>query len=192
MRGSSLRDMHARGMKWNLPFTSPKPVAECIEAAHRILEPFDSKATVHGDIHLRNILARDVNDAYLIDYSYSGPGHPAHDLTRLECCMYFQYLRPLDTEDSFVELQRAVSVECVKADELERRFESWHSSTLNRTLLQGAVYCRDRCLEVLRTYGLGLHDYLAAKFILSCYSVSLPALQLGFVRSTIRALAPEF
>ncbi len=192
MRGSSLRDMHARGIKWNLPFPNPKPLIECIEAAHLILEPFDSRATVHGDVHLRNILARDLNDAFLIDYSYSGPGHPAHDLARLECCMYFQFLRPLDTEDSFVELQRAISVEGVDADELERRFENWHSTELNRTLLRGAVYCRSRCMEVLKTHGLGQQDYLAAKFILSCYSVSLPALQLGFVRSTIRALAPEF
>lgn len=192
MRGSSLRDMHTSGMKWNLPFPNPKPITECIEAAHRILEPFDSRATVHGDVHLRNILARDVNDAFLIDYSFSGPGHPAHDLARLECCMYFQFLRPLDTEDSFVDLQRAISIECVNAAELERRFESWHSSALNRTLLRGAVHCRDRCLAVLKGYGLGPQDYLAAKFILSCYSVSLPALQLGFVRSTIRALAPEF
>jgi hypothetical protein len=179
-------------MEWNLPFEGSKSLEGCIDAAHEILEPSYLKATVHGDIHLRNILARDLYDAFLIDYACSGPGHPAYDLARLECCMYFQFLRPVDTEESFVGLQRAISIRWASYEELERDFGRWYSSALNRTLLKGALLCRDKCLEVLKAYGLGKRDYLAAKFILACLSVSIPNLQFGSIRSTIRALAPEF
>ena len=191
LRGSCLQKMNDTGIQWNLPLEGNNTIAESINNAHRILAPFREQATVHGDVHLRNILARGSLVASLIDYALSGPGHPAYDLIRFECALYFKFLRPLDTEDSFIQLQKAISVHVATIRELEADFKVWFSSQVNHTLLSGAVICRDQCLGVLKSYGLSKKDYIAAKFIMCCYSLSIPELQWSLIRGAIRALAPE-
>lgn len=189
LRGSGLRELSSRGVRWELAGVPALDV--CIERAHAILAPLADAAIVHGDVHLRNVLARDTGDPYLIDYAFSGPGHPAYDLVRLECALLFQYLRPLGSEDDFAGLQHSISVGGAGEAALRASHEVWWSSALNSALLRGALLCRDRALDVLATFGAGRTEYIAAKFAVCCWSLSgLPQLQMGLIRGAIRALAP--
>jgi hypothetical protein len=190
LQGSSLEKMKERGIQWNLSLDRGITTAQSIEAAYDIVEPYRNVATVHGDVHLLNVLARAGIDASLIDYAYSGPGHPAYDLVRLECALYFRFLKPLDSEGSFVRLQAAITLSKAGLAELERDFKSWLSSPVNRALVKSALMCRDVCIDVLNSYGLGHRDYVAVKFIVACWSLSVPNLQWALARGCVEALAP--
>jgi predicted Ser/Thr protein kinase len=193
LRGSSLRDLENKGINFNLPIASGKDeITSYIEKARKILEPNNKRAIIHGDINLRNILVRDNTDACIIDYDSTGLGHPAYDLVRLECSIVLQFLRALGTEDDFVELQKSISVDFENIEILEQKHPVWFSSSVNKVLLEAVVNCRNKCLELLQIFGLGKEDYIATKFIMCCYSIALPQLQMGFVRGSIRALAANF
>jgi hypothetical protein len=186
--GQALADQLRAGMGWRLPLPAGRDLAECIRRAEAVRERLDGRAVVHGDIHLRNILVPDDGSCRLIDYACAGPGHPAYDLVRLESALIFGHLRPLGTEDSFVELQRAVSVGRLAEPALRERFPEWFGSVVNEAVLRGALDARDACLEVLAKHGGGPEDYLAVKFLVACWSTAMPHLQLGLVRGTVRAL----
>jgi hypothetical protein len=190
--GSALCQQVAAGIDWRLSAAGGAAIADGIAAAHAILAPLKTAATVHGDVHLRNVLAPDDGGCHLIDYACAGPGHPAYDLVRLECALLFGRLRPVGDEEEFVALQRAISVGLAEPGRLRAEFPAWWSSRVNAVLLDGAAACRDRCLRVLERYGAGPAEYRAAKFAVAAWSTAVPDLQTGLVRATLRALAPEF
>lgn len=191
LRGSGMNGLIDRGLDWNLPDWDSNALREAVQNAHSIVEVNDTKAIVHGDVHLKNILTRDDGDASFIDYAYSGPGYPAFDLTRLECSLCYTYLRQCGSEDNFLDFQRAMTIELLSEEALRQRFPSWWSCRSDVALLRGMLSCRDQCIKVLRHHGLDREGYVAAKFLLSCFSMLLPELQMGLVRGTIRALAPQ-
>ena len=174
--------------RFSRPLYSHNILEESIIRAHE-RNKASCQAIVHGDIHLMNILAPNSGEAYLIDYALSGPGHPAYDLVRLECSLYFRFLRCMDTESSFACFQRAITLDNADEASLRASFPSWWSSRLNESLLRGALLARDTAKSVLNAHDLGHADYVAVKFIISCWSISIPMLQMGLVRATMSALA---
>ena len=66
--------------------------------AARLVAEAATIATVHGDMNLRNVLVRDGREPFLIDYAYSGPGHPCFDLVRFESALMFQMFRMTDED----------------------------------------------------------------------------------------------
>jgi hypothetical protein len=186
MRGSGLRNLVRNGGGWSSPDLDWNSLGAILDRAYAILDEVGAVAAVHGDVHLRNILCSE-RDAHLIDFANCGPGHPAFDLVRLECAMTFGYLRQVDTEDSFMDLQRAISVDLLDETELQLQFENWFESALNATLLRAALYCRNACIDVLAVHGADARQYLVAKFAMACRSMDIPNLQTSLIRGAIRA-----
>jgi len=188
MHGSGLRNLVVNGVNWASPDLDWTRLGQILDKAYTILDRVGPIAIIHGDVHLRNILCQD-RDANLIDYSYCGPGHPAFDLIRLECALMFMHLRQLDTEDSFLELQRSITLDLAGEEDLVLQFPNWFSSQTNRALLRAALYCRSNCVNVLAVHGADSQQYTTAKFALACRCMDIPHLQVGLIRGTIRALA---
>lgn len=192
LSGSGLLNFNASGVRWHFPDVEHGTLDKCIEVAQELLKPAQMLALVHGDPHMENILLRDEGDPWLIDYGYSGPGHPAFDLVRLECALIFRYLRPLGSEAEWQAMQTAISADFCTCEWLKKEYPHWFSSLSNALLLESSLICRDRCIEVLDKYGLTPDDYRAAKFIMCCGSLFVPELQMGFIRGTMQSLMPAF
>src|SRR5207302_5509218 len=84
-----------RGIAWTIPDRDgvERDIFAFRPRARRLVVTLAKYATVHGDVHLRNILVRDDRDPHFIDYAYSGPGHPCFDLVRLESALLFRGFR---------------------------------------------------------------------------------------------------
>ncbi len=108
---------------------------------------------------------------------------------RLECALLFGHLRQVDTEETFLEMQRAVTIDLAGENDLELQFPNWFSSQTNRALLRAALYCRNLCVDVLAHHGCDADQYVAAEFATACRSMDVPCLQTALIRGTIRALA---
>jgi thiamine kinase-like enzyme len=149
-------------------------------------------AIIHGDLHLKNILVRDVHDPFLIDYAYSGPGHPTYDLIRLECALLFNYLIIVDSEEAFAKLQFDLSNRDISFAKLKEKYPEWFLPKLNSVLLECAVLCRDKCFEVLDHFKLDPKEYLASKYLICCTELAIPNLQKAQIRGAIHATYHAF
>jgi hypothetical protein len=174
------------GMDWGLPAVA----STALERAWVRFSTLAVSATVHGDVHLRNVLVRGDRDAHLIDYAGSGPGHPAVDLARLELALFLGPLRQLTSEAQCVEYQKRLTFEGATAETLEQKFPALHRSHINRVCLVGCAVARDRAIDVAKTHGGGAEDYQAAKYILAWQNLVMMGRQTGLARVTIEALAP--
>lgn len=145
--------------------------------------------TVHGDIHLRNILVRGESDAHLIDYASCGPGHPGIDLVRLEMALYCQGIRVLESEEQCCAFQRRLSLSDATVEDLSREFPaSFDSCHVNRACLRGMVAARDRSLQVIQHYGGDLDDYISTKYLVAWQNLGMPGRNTSLARATILAL----
>jgi thiamine kinase-like enzyme len=191
LRGSGLRQLLENGVRWHIPELEAERFPRCLHAAHQLTETLKQTATVHSDLHLHNVLVPHDGTPHLIDYAYSGPGHPAYDLVRLEASLLFKYLRPLGSEEEFARLQHELSVRLLGRAELSTLFPDWWSSQVNAALLAGSLRCRDEAIEVLRGYGYGAEHYLACKFVVCSWSLTIPGLQVSLIRATLSAVGRE-
>jgi hypothetical protein len=144
-------------------------------------------ATVHGDVHLRNILVPDDKEPHFIDYAFSGPGHPCFDLVRLGSAVLFHCFRLTAGELATAKLIRAV-FQGVDEDELINSNPTLTSSVGNRISLRAVAKCRRAALRAARLYGGGETDYYAVQYLIACQSLFIPHLQTGVVRSALSAL----
>lgn len=156
--------------------------------ALEIIKPRERLATVHGDMHLRNILIRDEREPCFIDYAYSGPGHPCFDLVRLESAMLFRCFRMMANETTIAQLLVRILEDCDDEAQLAVEFPQFVASLGNRLAIRTCIRCRRAALDILREYGGGEEDYLAVKFVLACQSLCIPHLQTGVVRATLVAI----
>ncbi|MGB8131132.1 MAG: phosphotransferase, partial [Candidatus Angelobacter sp.] len=145
-------------------------------------------ATVHGDIHLRNILVRGSGEAHLVDYALSGPGHPAIDLVRLECCLFTTVFRAFGQEYLLIELQKYLNMPDKTFDSLPDSFVDILHWEINQVAVRGAFACRDAALRVLQHYGGGLADYLAVKCLVGWTGLILLDQQVSSCRAIISAI----
>ena len=166
-----------------------EPVVESRRLAVLSYQRLDGRATVHGDINLRNILLSGRENASLIDYANSGPGHPAVDLVRLESALLFgAFVLSVDLE-LFRRLQQLLTIELATLDEIHAEIPEVLRMTVNETVLRGCVAARDAALTVLAHYGGDKVDYRAAKNLIAWASLEVEGLQHALARETIVLLS---
>jgi hypothetical protein len=151
-----------------------------------------TKAVIHGDFHLGNVLLRGDRSAHLIDFAASGPGHPAVDLVRLEMALFTGCYLPVDTEEKYVALQHALSIDGLDFKTLVERFDLANGPGLNRLCLHGCTEARRLALEVLGGFGGGIEDYLAVKSLVAWQTLLMENRQTSLSRAVIRAIGERF
>ena len=77
-------------------------------SCRRTLLRLSKRATVHGDVHLRNILARDDVEPHFIRLRLQRARTPLFDVVRLESALWFQFFRPTSDERSVGRLVRGL------------------------------------------------------------------------------------
>jgi hypothetical protein len=159
----------------------------CRTAAENLLSATAMRAICHGDAHIRNILVRG-NNGFVIDYAYSGPGHPCSDLTRLELSIFLSMFVPYGGEAQHIELQRDVSIRKLCFEDLVQRHGALLPTEFNRLCLRLCVTARDAVDGILSAHGLDWRSYLAAKLLSAWQGLLVPALQQPHVRSVILSL----
>jgi hypothetical protein len=180
----------ARGMAWSIPDCDGQgaDVFAYRQRARRMVVSLGKHATVHGDIHLRNILVRDDRDPHFIDYACSGPGHPCFDLVRLESAILFRCFRLTDEERLTARLLRTL-LEGGDEAQAATAFPSLLASVGNRLAVRAAVRCRAAALRLLQPCNGTIDDYLAVKYIVACQALLDHQQQTGVVRSALAALS---
>jgi hypothetical protein len=156
--------------------------------ATRIAGSLSRHDTVHGDVHLRNILVRDDREPHFIDYACCGPGHPCFDLVRLESALLFTCFRMTADELTIARTHHALLSGASEAD-IAGAFPALASSVVNRRAIRAGVRCRETVLRMMRGYNGEEDDYLALKYIVACQSLFLQQTQKGVVRPLLGALA---
>lgn len=177
------------GMHWNIEPCDGGggSVFDHVSTARYRVDRLVSKAIVHGDVQLRNILVRDGREPHFIDYANCGPGHPCFDLVRLECAVLFYCGRMNGGERELA----AVLLDMLRGRteaEIRVAHPLFYTSRTNRLAIHTCIACRTASLETLATFGGTEDDYLAMKFVLTCQSLFLIHLQAGIVRSQLAAL----
>jgi hypothetical protein len=180
----SLKQMESEGFNWG--FCQAK--VERRDAAENTVKSAAEKAICHGDAHSRNVLIRG-EEGFLIDYAYSGPGHPCCDLVKLESSIYYTKFIQFGTDAELINLQHDLSVERLSFDQLLRNFPGLLSSKTNQLALKLCVLARDSASEVLVAHNLTWEHYLAVKLLTAWQSLQVPTLQQSLVRGVIASLS---
>ncbi len=187
-----LNTMLNKNITWNLPCIvgGLDPLAFRHDAVKRVQTlPLSNAATVHGDIHLGNVLVRDYRVPFLIDYAYAGPGHPCYDLVRFESSMLFQMFRVTSDEATIRTLLKNIIGTDTSLDKIKVQFPSLCSSIGNRLAIHSMIKCRAACLDLLKKYSGSEEDYLAMKLVISYQSLTMQNLQASLVRATVVIVA---
>jgi len=182
----SLKAMEAKGFDWG--FT--EEARSVRDRAEQLVAANGRTSICHGDAHTRNILIRG-EQGFLIDYAYSGPGHPCSDLVKLELSVYLTNFFQFGVEADFAALQRDLSIERLPFSELVSRHKPLLGSKTNQLCLNMCVIARDLALEVLEAHGLPWDHYIAAKVLNAWQSLQVPRLQQFLARSIISSIRLE-
>ncbi len=146
---------------------------------------------MHGDVNLQNILLQGDRVAYLIDYAYSGPGHPAIDLARLELALYLGPFQQAGSDADCRSLQAALTLEQRDWPFLQGHFSELIKLKTNEVCIRGCVMARDAALQAVQSYGGDKRDYFAAKLLLAWYALALEGLNSSLARGVIEILTDE-
>lgn len=190
---SSLRSNRERGVEWNIYDLDGNKVdlVGLASQSSKIVARLDGMATIHGDVHLHNIVVCDDREPVFIDYAESGPGHPCYDLVRLDAALSFKAARMLDTEEHLARLFHALMVEGIDYDSAERSFPALFRSAGNRLAIKTKIASRTECIDVLASYGGSIVDYLATQFLVGASALLTIDSQCGVVRSLLRAISKD-
>jgi hypothetical protein len=123
----------------------------------------------------------------LIDYAYSGPGHPCSDLVRLELSIYFSRFVQFGSEDQLSRLQFDLTINRLSFDELVAQHGGLLKSKTGRLVLGMCVAARDSLGDVLKAHNLSWNHYVATKVLSAWQALQVPGLQQALVRSVIMA-----
>ena len=185
--------MAGRGVAWHLPtLPSGNNPFDLRHAAVQLLQDASDLATMHGDMHLRNVLVRDGRDPFLIDYAYSGPGHPCFDLVRCESALLFSTFRMTDDERLVRDLLLAMPRDGATLASVSAEFPTLCCSRGNRLAIQASIDARAACMELLAQYGITPRHYHAMKLVVGCQCLTMPHMQTGVVRAAVSAAAHLF
>jgi len=144
-------------------------------------------AVCHGDAHTRNVLIRG-DRGFLIDYAYTGPGHPCTDLVRLELSVYLTRFVPFGSEADLRALQRDISIERLSISELLSKHGGLIRSKTNELCLRMCIVARDQVGDVLKVHNLPWDHYVAVKILAAWQALHVPSLQQSLVRGVISAI----
>jgi hypothetical protein len=179
---SSIQKMETSGFDWGFGTTNLSLRSQ----AENILKAHVDAAVCHGDAHTRNVLIRG-NDGFLIDYAYSGPGHPCADLAKLELSLFLGRFVQFGSEDQIVAIQRDLT-EGLEIEELLKKHSAGVCSKSNAVCLRLCSIARNGALDVLSKHKLGIEHYKAAKLLSAWQALQIPSLQPSLVRCVILCL----
>jgi hypothetical protein len=189
----SLQNCLSRGIQWSFSNEGTDlNVDKVLKNVIDILDKLKDVATIHGDVHLKNILLNDDLHPYLIDYAYSGPGHPCYDLVRLESAITFTFFRMLDGEARVEEMIQDITLSDITYTQLCQKYGNLLSLGVNRLAGYSAIEARNAALRSVIHYGGSQMDYLAMKLMVAFQSLTIFNLQQCVVRATISAISPKF
>jgi hypothetical protein len=190
---SPLKHLVDRGVSWTLPLVSPQfALMTLCDQARMLLNELGSAATVHGDLHLRNVLVRDSREPFLIDYAYAGPGHPCYDLVRFEAALLFQIFRMTDDETAIARLLHSVRDPNTDLESVARLHPELCTSLGNRLAIHALLLCRRACVSLLTDYQAAPRHFDAMQFLIACQSLSNQRLQTGTVRAAVAAFGQAY
>jgi hypothetical protein len=178
-----------RGINWSIadPDGRPLDVFAIRNWVGRTAAAFGNHGTVHGDVHLRNILVRDDREPHFIDYAYSGPGHPCFDLVRFASAILFRCFRPTSDECEIAGLLLAV-LRGEDEEQLIRSNSMLTASIGNRLAIRALAKCMRASFRVLRLYNGKEVDFYCVQYVIACQSLLYLHLQTSVVRSVLSAL----
>jgi hypothetical protein len=179
-----IQRMERAGFNWRLG----QERVSVREEALRVLKSAERVAVSHGDSHGRNILIRK-DQGFLIDYQFSGPGHPCADLARLESSIFFSHFHAFGNEGEVISLQQDLTDGTQGIDALLEKHKTTIVSNTNEIVIRMCAIARDAARQVLTTHGLGPEHYKSAKLLSAWQSLQVPSMQQGLVRATIIALS---
>lgn len=170
---TNLPELADRGIEWII--LECGSLLELVTHALRITEPHSTKAVVHGDLNLRNVLIRG-SEPHLVDYACCGPGHPYFDIARLICAITMQFIRNVDQEEGLVEIFTKL-IEGRSFDDIASEHSSWCRPDSNqlclRTFSDGIA-----CIRQLESqYRLGPEQVYGVLFLIAAQSLTMPSLQ---------------
>jgi thiamine kinase-like enzyme len=139
-------------------------------------------------MHTKNILVQG-DRGYLIDYQYSGPGHPATDLAKIEMSLFLSHFHQLASDSEIEALQRDLTLSEDPADALIRKHGPAINTRSNEAVIRMCVMARDACRRVLAQHGLRADHYRSVKLLRAWEALLIPKLQQGLARAAIRALS---
>lgn len=163
-------------------------VVSMAEVARQQVQRLNGKAFCHGDIHSRNILVRLDREPMFIDFAFSGPGHPAFDLVRLEASLLYTHFRMAEGEDKMADCFHNIFTTAQSLDEIKKAHPSLLSSKASCVAIHASLETRRAALAVLASYGGNEKDYFGMKLVVACQSLVISGFQEGAVRAGIRAI----
>lgn len=179
-----LKKMETRGFNWGFGSDALKKR----DAAELLIQSAAVNAIAQGDLHTRNVLLRG-EDGFVIDYAYSGPGHPCTDLVRLELSLFFNYFTPFVPDSILVEIQRDFTFAKSSAQQVFAKFPEAFPSNTNRLCIEMCAQARDSAAEVISAHHLCVEHYFAVKLLAAWQGLQVPNLQRSLVRVVIEALS---
>jgi len=188
----TIEQLENKGITWRIHDLQGNPLdlPSLASRAAAIVEQLQSAALAHGDVHLKNILLRDNREPFLIDYEYSGPGHPCFDLVRLDAAVMFRCFRAVAPEPRVAALVAAMSTTDASYAKLEREYRDLLTSVGNRLAAKTSILVRQQCLDLLTKRGAGADAYYAMKVLITVSALTLLDQQSATCRATLSALAP--
>jgi hypothetical protein len=180
---NGVKEMEKSGFRWGF---SKERIA-LRDRAEALIADLSQNAVCHGDAHSRNVLIRR-DQGLLIDYAYSGPGHPCCDLVKLELSVYFGKFLLLGPESELIELQHDLTVQRLPISDLLSKHQSLLRSKMNQLCIKMCVRARDLIGEVLASHELDWNHYAAVKILSSWQALQVPSFQQSLVRSVIAAI----
>jgi hypothetical protein len=178
-----LKKMESRGFDWGLG----QSALQKRQDSENLIQPASQRAVAQGDLHTRNILLRGEN-GFLIDYAYSGPGHPCTDLVRLELSLFFNYFTPFVTEQVLIDLQRDLTHHHSSSPQVLSKYPEVFRSHTNRLCIEMCIIAREAVGTVLKSHALGWEHYRAIKLLAAWQALQVSNLQRSLVRVVIAAL----
>ena len=188
----TIKQLANKGIIWRIHDLQGNPLdlPNIASRAAAIVGQLQNAAFAHGDVHLKNILLRDNREPFLIDYEYSGPGHPCFDLVRLDAAVMFRCFRAVAPEPQLAAFVAAMSTADASYANLEQDYRDLLTSVGNRLAAKTSILVRRQCLDLLTKRGTGADAYYAMKVLVSVSALTMLEQQSAICRATLSALAP--
>lgn len=170
------------------PDWSTIDLTKIVSNAMECLRPDLRKATIHGDVHGRNILLLDRTPAF-IDFRWSGPGHPLVDIVRLDAAVRTIAMRMLLAKQSMFKVFDAIYVQGQPAEQVLLDWPALAASPLTALSIRVAAKCRQEALRVASAYSIGPTEYFAMTSLVSAHLLAARTPGSGIERLLVSVLS---
>lgn len=185
----NLAEINAKSLSRHAIAAGKADVRTALTKAGARVGKFDGRATVHGDLHLGNVLVRGDTAAF-IDFGQAGAGHPVQDIVKLDTQIWFRAFRLTEEVARLAELLRE-AIAGKPVDVLLRTFASLALFESNKLCIHAHVVARTEALEVMYRYGGGSADVAAMYVVCAANEILASPPSTPIARAFISAFADE-